>query len=205
MVPDFKGGGFLFDIQYGYSVWSMNAPRVSGATGEHLVDELASKPAHMLTIGLAYNILGHVSIGADITASGWDVFSPNRGGGGFVVGKIAWHPLQAVFAAMKEDRKFGFDFNTFFGVGYGISGFGPDADNKRGMDGLIFEWGLQADYFLARYFALGVYVKGIFTSWNKYYLDFENRAQAGNTINLNPVSGGAVWGFGLTLTFRGGE
>ena len=213
MVPEFKSGGFLFSIQYGYAVWDPNTARIGQSTEAsdpgsmaRINTHLKSKPAHALTLGLAYNLLGHVSIGADITASGWDVFSPGRGGGGAVVGKVAWHPLQAVFAAMKEDRKFGFDFNTFFGVGYGICGFGSGADNdKRGMDGLLFEWGLNADYFLARYFAIGIYVKGIFTSWDKYYIDFENRADPGNTITLHPVSGGAIWSFGLTLTFRGGE
>lgn len=201
--PDFSKGGFLFQIQYGPGFWTMDPNKLNADTGNQdpggadaFVADLAN--THTVSLGIAYNILGHASIGADITATGWDLTQANRGGGGFAVGKVAWHPLELVFLN-KEKRPIGLDASTWFGVGYGIVG------ERRGMDGLVFEWGLSADWFFVKYFGLGLFVRGVFLNWEKYYLNFNERDQPGNTITLSSPSGGSFWTFGLTLTLRAGD
>ena len=43
-------------------------------------------------------------------------------------------------------------------------------------------------------------VRGIFFNWEKFYLDYNNRDVAGNTVTLSKPSGGSFWTVGLTLT-----
>lgn len=168
--------------------------------GDIFVGDLANTHTVGLTAG--YNIMGHVSLGADFTATGWKLEQETRGGAGFLVGKVAWHPLQLVFIN-KEQRPIPIDFSAFFGVGYGIAGGGRI--NPRGMDGLLFQWGLTVDYFFARFFGLGFFARNALFNWDKFYLDYNNRDVPGNTISLAKPSGGAFWTFGLALTFRAGE
>lgn len=212
--PHFSEGGFNFQLQYGPGFWTVDQTKLGADPGkdglmvgpEHarLFDE-SLRDTHTVSLSAFYNILGHVSVGADLTATGWSLFDITRGGGGMVVGKLAWHPIE-LFFLKKEKRPIGIDASTFFGVGYGIVGGAtsvPGAPN--GMDGLLFEWGLNADYFFARYFGLGLYVRGVFLNWEKFYLDFNNRDVPGNTIPLAKPLGGSFWTFGISMTFRAGE
>ncbi len=218
--PHFSSGGFNFQIQYGPGFWTVDAARLGndpgveppagmqrltvGPTNAGLFkDQLQN--THTVSLSAAYNILGHASIGADITATGWRLFDSSRGGGGFVIGKVAWHPIE-LFFLNKEKRPIGIDASTFFGVGYGIVGGATAvAGFPNGMDGLVFEWGANVDYFFARYFGLGFFARGIFLNWEKFYLDFNNRDVPGNTIPLAKPLGGSFWTFGISMTFRAGE
>ena len=221
-VPLFSTGGFTFQIQYGPGFWTADTTKLGADAGKGgllvgperaalftgMLNDTKHTPGHTVSLSLAYNILGHVSIGADITATGWNVFDDSRGGGGFVIGKIAWHPLEAFFRGGK--RPIGIDFNTFFGVGYGIVGGATAvAGNPLGMDGLIFEWGLHVDYFFARYFGLGLFTRGVFLNWDKFYLDFNHRdadtCGGPCTIPLAAPLGGSFWTLGIAMTFRAGE
>jgi hypothetical protein len=212
--PNFKAGGFNFQIQYGPGFWtipkaqiandpSTNGVRFNPGEAESFVGALEN--THTVSISAYYNILGHASIGADLTATGWKLGDVNRGGGGMVIGKVAWHPLE-LFFLQKEKRPFGLDANTYFGVGYGIVGGATANPNQPGgMDGLLFEWGLNADYYFTRFFGVGLFARGVFLSWDKYYRDYNNRDVAGNTIALAKPLGGSFWTFGISLTFRAGE
>ncbi len=203
--PKFSQGGFNFDLRYGPGWWEMDAAHVAaqaGPLGSQFVGQLAAgnrtEASHTLGLALAYNILGHASLGVDFTATGWNVFNAARGGAGFLTGKLAWHPLE-LFFLNKEQRPIPLDFNTSFAVGYGIAGGGGSP--SLGMDGVVFQWGLDVQYFFARYFALGAYVKGTFFDWRKLYTDFDNQV----FVELPNGSGGNFWSLGFTLTFRAGE
>jgi hypothetical protein len=213
--PHFSAGGFNLGIQYGPGFWTVDKAKLGADPGGKdglmvgptyaglFVDSLQN--THTVSLSLAYNILGHASIGADLTATGWRLFDATRGGGGMAIGKVAWHPLE-LFFMKKDKRPIPIDFSTFFGVGYGIVGGATAvAGAPTGMDGLLFEWGANIDYYFARSFGLGFFVRGVFLNWDKFYLDFNNRDVMGNTITLSKPLGGSFWTIGITVNFRGGE
>jgi hypothetical protein len=200
--PKFSEGGFVFSMQYGPGFWVINEADLAAQVGAQYASVFVSdlKTSHTLSLRAAYNILGHASVGVDFTGTGWNVFSSNRGGAGFIVGTVGWHPLEAVFKIMKyEKRPVNFDISTCFGIGYGIAG------QTLGSDGLTLEWTFNFDWFFTRYFALGLFTRGAFLKWNSLYLDFNNRDVPGNTIPLPNGLGGAFWTVGLSLNFRAGE
>lgn len=205
--PNFSKGGFLVQLQYGPGWWTMDGAKLDTLSGTPAGSLFASDlpldptegPSHAASLSLAYNILGHASIGADITGTGWNIDNPSRGGAGFVIGKVAWHPLELVFLN-KDKRPIALDFSTFFGVGYGIAGGGRNP-NPLGMDGLLFEWGLNVDYFFARFFGVGFFARGVFFNWEKLYVDYNNN----QFFPLSAPSGGSFWTLGLSLTFRAGD
>lgn len=222
--PNFSEGGFVFSLQYGPGYWNFERARLArqidsqcavnpcnpgivlagDADVRNLTDHVVT-PTHALGIRLGYNIKGHASLSVDFIASGWNIFDANRGGGGVLVGSVAWHPVE-LFFLNKEKRPIGLDVSTGFGVGYSIVGGGNGAPNSaRGMDGVALEWNFSVDYFFTRAFGLGLYVKGAFPLYDKWYLDFDNRAQTGNTIKLPEGSGGSFWTFGLQLDLRAGD
>lgn len=202
--PKFSQGGFLFSVSYGPGFWAfdrallagqMKAPATAADADVFIADAVTS---HTVSLRAGYNILGHASLGADFTATGWDITTPQRGGAGMLTGYVAWHPLELVWMK-KETRPIGLDVSTMFGVGYGICG------ENRGMDGLVLQWGLNADYFFARYFGAGLFAKGTFLQWDKFYLDYNNRDLPGNTIAVPNGSRGSFWTIGVALTFRAGD
>jgi len=221
--PNFSEGGFVFSLQYGPGYWNFDRTRIAkgidktcssgaacniagdGATEARLLTDVAISPSHAVGIRLGYNIKGHASLNVDFIATGWNIFDANRGGGGFLVGSVAWHPIE-LFFLNKEKRPIGLDVSTGFGVGYGIVGGGNNGVNmSRGMDGLVLEWNFSADYYFTRNFGLGLFVKGAFMQYDKWYIDFDNRAQTGNTVKLPDGSGGAFWTFGIQLHLRAGD
>lgn len=217
--PDFSEGGFVFSLQYGPGYWNLDRARLAqqidkscpnttncqagpGDADARLLTDVAVSPSHAVGIRLGYNIKGHASINVDFIATGWNIFDANRGGGGFLVGSLAWHPME-LFFLNKEKRPIGLDVSTGFGAGYGILGGGGTP--ARGMDGLVLEWNFSADYFFTRFFGLGLFVKGAFLQYDKWYIDYDQRAVQGNTVKLPGGSGGAFWTFGLQLHFRAGD
>ncbi len=197
--PNFATGGFVVSLQYGPGLWRLDHTRLSNQLGpEHaqtFIDDVET--GHTASIGVAYNIMGHVSLGVDLTATGWQLATAERGGGGFVVGTVAWHPLH--LAWLKERRPTGFDVSPFFGMGYGLAG------QHTGLGGLVFEGGLNVDYFFTKYFGLGLFGRAVFLNCGEFYLDYNNRSVEGNTLALKAGSGGAFITFGLAVHFRAGE
>ena len=201
--PQFSTGGFVMTVQYGPGFWALAKKQLADQVnsqdpggGDIFVTD--AQNTHTLSLRAAYNILGHASLGAELTATGWNLFDTTRGGAGFGIGSVTWHPLELVFLN-RPKRPIPLDLGTFFGVGYGLAG------QRRGMDGLIFEWGLNADWYFSRYFGLGLFVRGIFLDWNAFYIDFNNRSLPGATIALPQSSGGSFWTFGLNINFRAGD
>jgi hypothetical protein len=200
--PKFSQGGFLFSVSYGPGFWGFDRASLASQVGQGNAEVFAVQdpvsPSHAVALRAGYNILGHASLGVDFSATGWRIDQPSRGGGGVITGFVAWHPLELVWMK-KEQRPIGLDVSTMFGVGYGIMG------QNRGMDGLVLQWGFNADYFFARYFGAGLFAKGSFLLWDKFYLDYYGRDQPGNTIANIKNLGGSFWMLGLALTFRAGD
>jgi hypothetical protein len=194
--PKFQEGGFVLTLQYGPGFWALAQPRLAEQVDPALAGTFVAdaKNTHTATVRMAYTILGHASVGAELTATGWNLAASTRGGAGFALGTVTWHPLQLVFM-QKQVRPLPIDFGTTFGVGYGIAG------QTLGMDGLVFEWAANLDWFIARYFALGIFVRGLFLDWRTLYLNYNE----GVSIALPKGSGGAFWTFGLSLNFRAGD
>jgi hypothetical protein len=198
--PKFSQGGFLFSIMYGPGFWSFDRTLLASQVGDananlFITDAVTS---HTVSLRAGYNLFGHASLGVDFSATGWDITNANRGGAGFLTGFVAWHPLELVWLK-KQQRPIGLDASTMFGVGYGICG------EQRGMDGLVLQWGLNADYFFARYFGAGVFLKGTFMQWDKFYIDYNNRDLPGATLPVPRGAGGSFWTMGITVTFRAGD
>ncbi len=200
-VPDFSRGGFVLSLEYSpWASWSVDQAHLASQVGDAAAGVFIAqaKSQHTASLHMAYNILGHASIGVDFTATGWNIAEPSRGGGGFLVGTVGWHPLQLVW--MHQDRRpLGVDLKVYFGAGYGIAG------QSTGMDGLVTELGFDAMFFFSRYFALGLYGRLMFLQWDKFYLDYYGRDQPGMTIPLPQGSGGTFGSFGFAMHFRAGD
>jgi hypothetical protein len=195
--PDFGQGGVLFSIQYGYGIWGINESKLANEVGQNYAQtftgDLQNTQTASLTLG--YNILGHATLECDFTATGWNIFSADRGGAGMVVGAAYWHPIQIFM----EGQQRPFDASIFFGVGYGIAGGGASPD--YGMDGLVLETGLKGDYYFSPGFALSIFARWMFLQWGNFYLNYDQRAQPGNTLHTSG-SAGTFFTIGGALTFR---
>lgn len=202
-VPKFKKGGVLISLQAGAAVPHLDDANLNSLfTGAFLFTRQV-QTAPGVGFRLGYNILGHASVGADFTATGWDVFNDNRGGSGYLVGYVAWHPME-LFFLKKDERPFGLDFNTHVGLGYGIVGGSQPA--AWGMDGIAVQWGFAIDYFLNRYFAVEFFAKVNFLQFDKFYFDWDSAHRGGpGAININPRGGGTWWHTGLALVLRIGD
>jgi len=198
--PQFSKGGFLFSVDYGPGLWALDRAHLASQVPEPMANTFVTdaQSTHTVTLSAGYNIRGHASVAADFTATGWNLFDANRGGAGFLAGSVAWHPLELVWMN-KEQRPFPIDASTSFGVGYGIAG------QHTGMDGLVLEWSTKVDYFFSRYFGLGIFARGVFLQWDKFYLDYYGRSNPGATLALPKGSGGAFWHLGIALHFRAGD
>jgi hypothetical protein len=209
-MPDFGKGGVIFSIQYGYGLWQVNQGTLAATLAQsnpsigssnaaqyaQFTNELRNTQTASLRLG--YNILGHATIEADFTATGWNIFDADRGGAGWLAGVVHWHPIE-IFMQGKERP---FDASVFFGIGYGIGG-GPVVSGgpSYGMDGLIYEAGIEADYYFAPGFALSIFARWIFLDWKNFYLNYDDRSQPGNTLAVGS-SIGNFFTIGGALTFR---
>ncbi|MBK7863146.1 MAG: hypothetical protein IPJ65_31955 [Archangiaceae bacterium] len=208
-VPRFKKGGFLIELQAGAAVPHVDEANLDAQFSKPLASRFYGPIQTAAGVGLrlSYNILGYVSLGADFTATGWNVFNDQRGGAGFLVGLVAFHPMN-LFFLKKEERPIGLDFNTHVGLGYGIIGVsGPPA---LGMDGLIVQWGFAVDYFLNRYFGFEFFAKCNFLRQDKFYFDWDGAHQSpptsGSAATVNQTSpGGTWWHTGIAIVLRIGD
>ncbi len=194
--PSFSKGGLVFGLQYGPGLWSLDRSRLAEQVGEPNADLFIgdAQNTHTASVRLGYNVLGHATVAAELTATGWNVFDASRGGAGFLVGALHWHPLELVWR--EQARPVPFDASAFFGIGYGIAG------QNRGMDGTVLELGVTADYFFLPAVAFGLFVRGVLLQWGNFYIDYDRRNVEGNTLKLTRGSGGAFWTFGVSLDFR---
>lgn len=198
--PKFKEGGFHLGLEYGPGFFALDRPNLAVQVGQSNADVFVNEAqnTHTVAVTLGYNILGHASINANITATGWNLDKDTRGGGGFAGGYVAWHPLQLIFIN-KEERPIPLDFNLYFGAGYGIVG------QHTGMDGLVWMTGLNVQFFFTRYFGIGTFARANVLNWSNFYLDYNNRSQPGATLPLPKGSGGAFWHLGFSLILRVGN
>ena len=209
--PKFSSGGVIFSIQYGpFGFFSFDRTFIgkqlplivpqAATTGQALADQFLGdlQSTHTVGLRLGYNILGHATLAVDLVATGWNLSQTNRGGGGILTGTLAWHPLELIFLK-KERRPIPIDASIFFGAGYGIFG------QTLGMDGLVWQWGMTADFWFNRFVGLGVFVRGSFPRWGAMYLDYDNRSAPGNTLPLPQTSGGQFWHPGFELILRIGD
>ncbi|MBI3180698.1 MAG: hypothetical protein HYZ28_01000 [Myxococcales bacterium] len=195
-APDFSKGGLVFGLQYGPGSWLLDRARLTDQVGQPNADLFVGEAqgTHTASIRLGYNILGHATVEAALTGTGWNVFNASRGGAGFLVGIVRWHPMELVWR--DQVRPVPIDASALFGVGYGIAG------QDRGMDGAVLEVGVDADYWFSKAVGAGLFARGVLLQWSSFYLDYDNRAQPGATINLTRGSGGSFWTFGVALSFR---
>lgn len=197
--PKFGSGGVQLSIAYGGGIWGISNPALAAQIGQSEADLFTNnlQGTHTLGVRFGYSILGHATIAVDLTATGWNIFSGQRGGAGFLTGVVAWHPLQLVWRN-KEVRPVSLDIAPFFGVGYGIAG------QVRASDGPVLTAGLNVDYFFTKWFGLGAFFKAFPTLWSAVYFDFDNKGLVGGRQLPNGV-GGAFWHLGLQMDFRFGE
>lgn len=203
-VPHFKTGGFLIGLQAGAGVPHLDGQFLNSQTFGTASLYTSRVPSEAVGLGLrlAYNILGFVSVGADFTATGWNVFDSNRGGTGFLVGLVAIHPMQFFFLN-KEERPIGLDFSTHVGVGYGISGIGGSP--ALGLDGIAVQWGLTIDFFFNKYFGLEFFAKCNFLQFDRFYFDWDSAHSGGPGAIAMQRGGGQWWHTGLAIVLRIGE
>lgn len=196
-VPNFKAGGLILGLQYGYGLWSFDRAHLGLQVVQSRADGFISdiQNTHNLGLRLGYNVLGHASIEMAVSATGWNLTEITRGGGGFITGALAWHPL-ALLWLKEEQRPVPIDLNIYFGAGWGIVG------QRFGMDGLVFQTGFNAEYYFVKSIGVGLYTRGTFMNWSSFYLNYDQRSVPGNTIPLPQGSGGSQWQFGLSLLLR---
>lgn len=200
--PRFSEGGFLLSLQYGGGGWDVPKAPLAAQVGEELAQTFVSdlSNGHTLSLRAAYTVLGHASLSLDVTGTGWELDTLHRGGAGFFVGAVSWHPLEMVFKLLQyEARPVDFDVSTFFGMGYGIAG------ERLAADGMVFEWGAQFDWFFSRFFAVGTFARGVFLNWNNFYLDYSRKTEPGATLPLSHRIGGSFWTLGVSVSLRAGD
>jgi hypothetical protein len=193
--------GFVIRLEPGVMIWSFDAARLEAQTGANAgtvrPQFIAETPsAFALLLHLGYNFFGHATVGVDVTGTGWDIFDINRGGGGFVAGTLAWHPLALLDALDVLAAPFwrNLDASLSFGLGYGIVG------EKFALDGFHTELGFRAEYFLTEGISLGLALR-------LYPLGFGRYSQnlSGNVFTPLPNgSGGAGFLPALTVGFHPG-
>jgi hypothetical protein len=194
--PEFSNGAVHLGLQWGAGLWGFDRAHLAGQVGGENADVLIgdTQNNHTVSLRLGYNILGHATVEADITGTGWNLFDATRGGGGFVAGVAHWHPMELIWP--KEIRPQPIDASIFFGAGYGIMG------QRRGMDGTVLQTGITANYFINKAVGFGFFARGVFPQFSTFYIDYDHRDVPGASLKLTKGSGGSFWTLGLNLDFR---
>ncbi len=185
--------GAYLSLSFGYNWWSLSRATVSQQVGS--ADDTSwffdASLQHGAAAGLrgGYNILGHAHVGFSFMGTGWEVFSKERGGGGYIGGEVGWHPLSLVFALLSDRvrEKSGQQYYDLFfegGVGFGIVG------KHRAMQGGVGTIGLGTEAYPAPWVSIGLRASWYYPFFNEYILNYDERTQPGNTIRLPKGSGG---------------
>src|SRR5438309_265113 len=97
-APKFSNGAVMLGVEYGVGFFNIDSAKLAAQVGEAdtAVYKADLQNSHTATLRLGYNILGHATLEAALTGTGWNIFDPNRGGGGFLVGLVHWHPLELI-------------------------------------------------------------------------------------------------------------
>lgn len=179
------GEGLVFRIEPGFAMWRLSAKTIESQVGARagevptlLVGE--TKNAFALTLGIGYDIKGQVTLGLELTGTGWNLGKSTRGGAGFTSFTVAWHPAQ-LFLADKGPRPW--DASVFFGVGYGVVG------EDRALRGLSMTVGVRAEAYLAPWISLGLTLRWEPLMYGRYVINWN----AGQGINLPKGSGGTTF------------
>jgi hypothetical protein len=184
-----RAEGFILRLEGGYAYWRLDGDRIARQVGIRgpevgplLVNQTHDAPAAVLQIG--FNILGHAAIALDVTATGWDVMTRDRGGAGFAAGTVAWHPVELLAELLPigfiRDRFW--DLSVFAGGGYGVLG------QDRAMDGMHLVFGARAEFFPARWISLGATLRHYPLRFDRYVVHWDN----GIDEDLPERSGGSV-------------
>lgn len=191
-APDFTRNAFVIGLDYGYGIWQLDANKLASQTmGDSATFVNESQNTSTASFRLGFDILGYVTVEGDLTGTGWNLFSSNRGGGGFLPFLVSVHPLRFFVSGERH-----LDATVFGGIGYGIMG------QDRGIDGLIWSAGLRLGYFFNSWFSANVFSRWIFLDCSTYYLDYNNRSAPGASEPLPQQSGGDFWTFGAGLELR---
>jgi hypothetical protein len=183
-----RSNGFLLGFEFGGGPWSANpqtlingAPSGTAfpdqppiATAQAFTAPIDGKWLPQLNLHLGWNVLGYGAIEAAFQSCFWNVASSARGGSGLAGGRATIYPFQFIF----PERVF--DAGIEFGGGYSIAG-GP----KYGMDGTYFQFGLTAEYYVARSVSLEAFYRLFTPFWNRFYTDYNNH-QSFAVSNFNP-------------------
>ena len=183
-------GGITFGLQYGLGNWSFDQSHLASQVGYPLAsDFLAHTHAgQALDLHLGYNILGYGGLEADATATGWNLTTSDRGGGGFVGGLASFSPFNFFLA---HDRPW--DAQVCAGYAYGLVG------QTEAMNGGVFQWGVRGEYFVTPNVSIGGALRFFHPGFSNFILDYNNRDVPGNTLALPDGSGGLFWMLGIQL------
>jgi hypothetical protein len=183
-------GGIQIGLEYGYGDWSFDRTHLVNQVGPALADDFLTHThsGQTAALHLGYNILGFGGPEVDVTATGWNITSADRGGGGMVAGIGAFSPFN--FFLPPERR---WDAQVFLGYGYGLVG------QTKAMDGGVFEWGARGEFFVTPNLSLGAALRFYHPQFGDFILDYDNRSQPGNTLKLPQGSGGLFWMLGVQV------
>lgn len=183
-------GGITFGLQYGLGNWSFDQSRLAAQVGQPLAQDFLTHThgGQVLDLHAGYNILGYGGLEADATATGWNITSSDRGGGGFVGGLASFSPFN-FFTPV--DRPY--DAQLLLGYAYGLVG------QTEAMNGGVFQWGLRGEYFVTPSVSVGAALRFFHPSFGNFILDYNNRDLPGNTLPLPNGSGGLFWMAGVQL------
>ena len=138
-----------------------------------------TKNAFAMTLGIGYDIKGLFTLGLELTGTGWNIGSANRGGGGLSSFTVAWHPLGNFVHGGKMRV---LDLSIFVGAGWGVVG------QDRALRGLIVTTGVRAEAYLAPWISMGATLRWDPLFYGTYVINWNG----GQTVDLPKNSGGSV-------------
>ncbi len=195
-----RARGFAFRLEGGRAMWSLDAGRIEEQVSGELRGEIQSlmvestHNAPSITLHLGYNILGHATIGAEICATGWDVFDSSRGGGGLAAGTLSWHPAELLAELLPIGllRQRTWDASFFAGAGWGAVG------KDRALRGDFVVLGARAEIYFADWFTLGASVRSFLLRFDEYVVHWDND----EFVTLPDRSGGSLLVPSIAVTMR---
>ncbi|MGC4121951.1 MAG: hypothetical protein QM765_46695 [Myxococcales bacterium] len=209
--PTVGHAGAYLTLSGGYNWWSLNRGKVAGqvananpAEDTNWMFDASLQNGAAAGLRGGYNILGHANIGFNFIGTGWEIFTKERGGGGYIGGEVGWHPLSLVSALMMNAGKGALPGEKYYdlfvegGVGFGIVG------KHRAMQGLVGSVGIGAEGYPAAWVSIGVRTMWYFPAFNEYIIDYDNRTSPGMTIPLPEGSGGRFFSCTGYLAFHFG-